>query len=170
MPRRSAGLLPYYVGPGGDLQVFIVHPGGPLHARREDGAWTVAKGEYEPGEDALAAARREFSEEVGRPVPEGTPIPLGEIRQAGGKLVTAWAIETLPGQLSFAGSNMFEMEWPPRSGRLASFPEVDRGEWMDEQRARRLLKPTQVPFLDRLLALLAAGAAADGESPARDRK
>ncbi len=166
MPRRSAGLLPFHVETS-ELLLFIVHPGGPLHVNRDEGGWTIAKGEYGPDEEALAAARREFVEEVGRPVPEGTPIPLGEIRQPGGKLVVAWGIEALPGSLSFGGSNLFEMEWPPRSGRRASFPEVDRGEWVSEELARRRLGKGQVAFVDRLLEHLAAGDApvSSGEAP-----
>lgn len=156
MPRRSAGLMPFHLGPGGDLQVFIVHPGGPLHAKRDEGGWTIAKGEYGPEEEAIAAARREFVEEVGRPVPEGPLLPLGEIRQPGGKLVIAWAVAAIPGALSFAASNLFEMEWPPHSGRRASFPEIDRGEWVSEETARRKLGKGQVIFLDRLGALLTA--------------
>jgi predicted NUDIX family NTP pyrophosphohydrolase len=153
-------LLPYHFEPG-ELQVFIVHPGGPLHAKRDEGGWTVAKGEYGPEEEALAAARREFTEEVGRSVPNGPLLPLGEIRQPGGKLVVAWAVETLPASLSFAGSNLFEMEWPPRSGRRAQFPEVDRGEWVSEELARYRLGKGQVTFVDRLLELI------DDESPVK---
>ncbi|HTX01268.1 MAG TPA: NUDIX domain-containing protein [Acidimicrobiales bacterium] len=154
MPRRSAGLLPYHLEPGSGLTVFIVHPGGPLHANKEDGGWTIAKGEYGPDEEPLAAARREFSEEVGRPPPDADPVPLGEIRQPGGKLVVAWGVEARPEALAFAGSNLFEMEWPPRSGRRARFPEVDRGEWVSEEVARRRLGKGQVAFLDRLLELV----------------
>lgn len=154
MPRRSAGLMPYAIDPGGGLEVFVVHPGGPYYSGRDEGAWSIAKGEYGDGEDALDAARREFAEEVGRPVPAGPLIPLGEIRQPGGKLVVAWAVEALPGALSFGGSNTFEMEWPPRSGRRQHFPEVDRAEWFAEGEARLRLGKNHVIFLDRLVEVL----------------
>lgn len=152
MPRTSAGLLVYRRRPSG-IQVLLVHPGGPLWARRDDGAWSIPKGEHGPEEDPLAAARREFREELGQDPPEGEPFPLGEVRQAGGKVVAAWALE---GDLDVSSvrSGTFEMEWPPRSGRVGRFPEVDRAGWFDPEEARRKLVPGQVPFLDRLLAAL----------------
>jgi len=165
VPRRSAGLLPFHLAPGGEIEVFIVHPGGPYYVGRDEASWSIAKGEYGGDEDPLAAARREFAEEVGRPAPDGPFLELGEIRQPGGKLVVAWAVDALPGALSFAGSNLFELEWPPRSGRRAQFPEVDRAEWCSEAEARRRLGKGQVAFVDRLLGLVAGaahpGAAAD---------
>lgn len=152
MPRTSAGLLVYRRGPSG-IQVLLVHPGGPLWARRDEGAWSIPKGEHGPEEDALAAARREFREELGQDPPDGEPLALGEVRQPGGKRVTAWALE---GDLDVGEvrGDTFEMEWPPRSGRIARFPEVDRAGWFDPEEARRKLLPGQVPFLDRLLAAL----------------
>jgi predicted NUDIX family NTP pyrophosphohydrolase len=148
MPKRSAGLLLYRRRPGG-VEVLLVHPGGPLWARRDDGAWSIPKGEHGPDEDPLAVVRREFREELGQDPPPGRPVPLGELRQPGGKRVSAWALE---GELDVAEvrSNTFEMEWPPRSGRVRRFPEVDRAGWFGLEEARRKLLPGQVGFLDRL--------------------
>jgi predicted NUDIX family NTP pyrophosphohydrolase len=149
VPKRSAGLLLYRRK--ASLEVLLVHPGGPFFARKDDGVWSVPKGEYEPDEDPLAAARREFAEELGTAPPDGEPIDLGEITQRAGKIVTAWALE---GDLDVAAvvSNTFEMEWPPRSGRTAEFPEVDRAEWFDLDAARVKILAAQQPFLDRLAA------------------
>ena len=123
--------------------MLLVHPGGPYWARKDDGAWSVPKGEYEPGEDPLEVARREFEEELGAAPPDGTPSPLGEIRQAGGKIVTAWAQE---GDLDVTDvrSNTFEMEWPPRSGRMQEFPD-DAAEWFTIEDARTKLNRGQLP-------------------------
>ncbi|MHB1571256.1 MAG: NUDIX domain-containing protein, partial [Solirubrobacteraceae bacterium] len=144
----SAGILLYRHGRSG-LEVLLVHPGGPLWARRDLGAWSVPKGEYEEGENPLAAARREFAEELGSPPPEGDPLDLGEVRLRSGKRVHAWA---LPGDLDvqLITSNAFEMEWPPRSGRRQAFPEVDRAGWFDADEARRKLNSAQAEFVDRL--------------------
>jgi predicted NUDIX family NTP pyrophosphohydrolase len=137
----------------GGVEVLLAHPGGPFWARRDEAAWTLPKGEIAPGEDPLAGARREFQEETGF---ESTPPfhLLGELRQKSGKRITAWAFEgdADPSQLV---SNRFEMEWPPRSGRLASFPEVDRVQWFDPEEARRKLIAGQAPFVDALEQLLA---------------
>ena len=162
MPRRSAGLLLYRRGAGG-VEVLLAHPGGPVWAKRDLGAWTVPKGEFEPGEEGIAVARREFEEETGHPPPDGPPIALGEIRQKGGKVVEAWAFE---GDLdpSAARSNTFPFEWPPRSGRWMTIPEIDRVEWFAPDEARRRIKDTQAPFVDRLLAALDAFAALDAEA------
>ncbi|HEY5319096.1 MAG TPA: NUDIX domain-containing protein [Solirubrobacteraceae bacterium] len=148
MARRSAGIA-LYRRPGTALEVLLVHPGGPLWARRDAGAWSLPKGEYEPDEDPEAAARREFAEEIGSPPPDGELIDLGEIRQRSGKLVRAWGI---PGDLdaSQVRSNTFAFEWPPRSGRVQDFPEVDRAEWFTLEQAREKINPAQVPLLDRL--------------------
>ncbi len=126
-----------------------MHPGGPFWARRDVGAWSVPKGEYEPDEDALAAARREFAEELGAAPPEGPVHDLGEVRQKSGKLVRVWG---LAGDLdvSQVTSNTFELEWPPRSGRKIEVPEVDRAEWFALPVAREKINPGQVPLLDRL--------------------
>jgi predicted NUDIX family NTP pyrophosphohydrolase len=130
-------------------EVLLVHPGGPFWARKDLGAWSIPKGELDEGEDPLAAALREFEEETGTPAPAGQAIGLGEIRQRGGKVVQAWALE---GDLDAGAirSSTFEMEWPPRSGRMQEFPEVDRAAWFDLDEARGRLLPAQVPFLDRL--------------------
>lgn len=153
--RRSAGIL-LHRRRAGAIEVFLVHPGGPFWKNRDAGAWSIPKGEYGEDEDALDAAKREFAEETGFPF-AGTPVPLEPVRQRSGKLVHAWAVE---GDCDAAAvrSNLFSMEWPPRSGRTAEFPEVDRAAWfaLDEARARIL--PAQAPLLDQLQALLGASA------------
>ncbi|MFD4343696.1 NUDIX domain-containing protein [Streptomyces coelicoflavus] len=147
--RRSAGLLLHRRGPGGELQVLLGHMGGPFYTRRDAGAWTVPKGEYDPAEPAWEAARREFEEELGLPPPEGGAVPLGEARQAGGKLVTVWAVEAdLDPAAVVPGT--FTMEWPPRSGRTGEFPELDRVAWFALDRAREVIVKAQTAFLDRL--------------------
>ncbi|MFI6335199.1 NUDIX domain-containing protein [Streptomyces sp. NPDC050535] len=147
--RRSAGLLLFRHTDHG-IEVLLGHMGGPFFARRDAGAWTVPKGEYEPGETAWDAARREFQEELGLPPPDGGALPLGEVRQTGGKIVTAWAIEAdLDPATVVPGT--FEMEWPPKSGRRQRFPELDRVEWLGPDRARELIVKAQAEFLDRLV-------------------
>jgi predicted NUDIX family NTP pyrophosphohydrolase len=151
--RRSAGLLLYRRDRDGGIEVLLAHPGGPFWATRDAGAWTVPKGEFKDDEEAWAVARREFEEETGHPAPDGDPIELGEIRQKGGKLVEAWALE---GALdpATAHSNTFPLEWPPRSGRWITVPEIDRVEWFTPDEARRRIKDTQIPFIERLLDAL----------------
>ncbi|MGY1792855.1 NUDIX domain-containing protein [Geodermatophilus sp. SYSU D00525] len=151
MPRRSAGVLLYRRAP--DVQVLLGHMGGPFWARKDDGAWSFPKGEYADGEDPLAVAHREFEEELGSPVPATTLVPLGELRTSG-KVLTVWAGE---GDLDAdaAVSNTFTVEWPPRSGRVQEFPEIDRAAWFGVDEARAKLVKGQVPYLDRLLDLLA---------------
>jgi predicted NUDIX family NTP pyrophosphohydrolase len=147
----SAGILLWRSRAGG-LEVLLGHPGGPYWAAKDAGHWTIPKGEAEPGEDLLAVARREFEEETGQALPVGEPaIPLGEIQQKSGKRVLGWGVQ---GDLDPDGavSNTFEMEWPPGSGELRSFPEIDRVAWFDLAEARVRLKAAQVPFLDRLEA------------------
>lgn len=146
--RTSAGIL-LWRSRGGRLEVLLGHPGGPYFSGKDADHWTVLKGEVDPGEDLLAVARREFEEETGSPPPEGPAIELGEIRQKSGKRVLAWAVE---GDLDTqsAVSNSFEMEWPPRSGRMREFPEIDRVEWFGLDDARDKIKAAQAPFLDRL--------------------
>ena len=131
-----------------ELEVFLVHPGGPLFANKDLEAWTIPKGEYLEGEHPLEAAKREFQEETGFPVSE-TFLYLGSIKQAGGKIVSAWAFEgdCNPARMI---SNHCEIEWPPRSGRLITIPEVDRGAWFSLDEARERIKSTQIPLLDRL--------------------
>ena len=152
MAKRSAGLLLYRLK-NGQPEVLLVHPGGPDWAKKDDGAWSIPKGEYTEGEEPLAAARREFEEETGI-CPEGEAIPLGTIRQPGGKLVTAFAME---GNLDAAAirSNTFSMEWPPRSGRMQTFPEVDRAGWFEKEEAERKILRGQLPILRALWERLA---------------
>jgi predicted NUDIX family NTP pyrophosphohydrolase len=147
-PRRSAGIL-LHRDAGGGIEVLLVHPGGPFWARRDAGVWSIPKGEYSDGEDPLDAARREFAEELGSRAPDGDPADLGEIRQKSGKVVRGWA---LAGDLDpvTIQSNTFTVEWPPRSGRMREFPEVDRAEWFGLERAREKINPAQAAFLDRL--------------------
>lgn len=148
-PKRSAGLLLHRRTADG-LEVLLGHMGGPYFARKDAGAWTVPKGEYEPDEPSWEAARREFQEELGLAPPDGEAVPLGEVRQANGKIVTAWAIEAdLDPATVVPGT--FRMEWPPRSGRLQEFPELDRVEWLPVERARSVIVKAQAEFLDRLL-------------------
>ncbi|MDT0393374.1 MULTISPECIES: NUDIX domain-containing protein [Streptomyces] len=145
---RSAGLLLFRHTAQG-IEVLLGHMGGPFFARRESGAWTVPKGEYDPAEPAWEAARREFREELGLAPPDGKAIALGEVRQAGGKTVTAWAVEAdLDPAAVVPGT--FTMEWPPRSGRTAEFPELDRVAWFPLDRAREVIVSAQSAFLDRL--------------------
>jgi predicted NUDIX family NTP pyrophosphohydrolase len=147
--RVSAGILLFRRTAAGEIEVLLGHPGGPFHAGRDLGDWSIPKGEVEEGEDLYAVARREFAEETGHPAPKGQPIPLGKIRQKGGKLVHAWAFE---GDLdpATAVSNTFSMPWPPGSGTLAAFPELDRVAWFAPAEARRRVKEAQIPFIDRL--------------------
>jgi len=133
----------------GQLEVFLVHPGGPYWAKKDLGAWSIPKGEYTEEEEAIEAAKREFEEETGFPV-NGELVELGEVRQSGGKIVTAWAFEG-DCYAEKLRSNTFMMEWPPRSGRQMEFPEVDRGGWYSIEAARELLNKGQHAFLDRLL-------------------
>jgi predicted NUDIX family NTP pyrophosphohydrolase len=150
VPAKSAGIL-LYRRAAGTIQVLLVHPGGPFWSRRDLGAWSIPKGEYSPDEEPEAAARREFAEELGLEL-VGTLASLGEIKQKAGKQVIGFAVE---GDLDVTAirSNNFEMEWPPRSGRMQSFPEIDRAEWFDLETARARVIPGQQPFLDRLEAL-----------------
>jgi predicted NUDIX family NTP pyrophosphohydrolase len=149
MPKRSAGLL-LYRWVGGEPEVLLVHPGGPYWAKKDDGAWSLPKGEYEPGEDPLEVAIREFREELGVEPPEvSSPAFLGEVRQPGGKLVRAWGMGG-DVDVSDVTSNTFSMEWPPRSGRTKEFPEVDRAGWFGLEDARRKLLRGQLGFIDRL--------------------
>lgn len=165
VPARSAGLLVYRSAarPGGStgLEVLLAHPGGPVWARRDDGWWSVPKGELGPGEDPLDAAEREYAEELGLAPPAGPRAPLGEIVQAGGKHVIAFAT---PGDVDPEAivPGTTEIVWPPRSGRTITIPEVDRVGWFDLEAARRKLLPGQLPFLDRLERLLQAGGPAAG--------
>ena len=152
MAKVSAGILLYRHQDDGSVDVLLVHPGGPFWKNKDAHSWSVPKGEYQPGEGAQEAAEREFAEELGCPVPAGRRLDLGEVRQSGAKRVQVWAI--LAQDFSPAGfvSNEFEIEWPPKSGTLRSFPEVDRAEWVPSEEARQRLVRGQVVFIDRLLA------------------
>ena len=136
--------------------MLLVHPGGPFWARRNEGAWSIPKGEIERGEKAIDVARREFFEELGAPPPAGDFQALGSIRQAGGKIVHAWALAG-DFDLDRFKSGTFDMEWPPRSGRMQEFPEVDRAAWFGLDDARRMLLPSQVPLLDRVADIALIG-------------
>jgi predicted NUDIX family NTP pyrophosphohydrolase len=150
--KRSAGLLLFRRG-GSGVEVLLGHMGGPFWARKDAGAWTVPKGEYEGGEAAWDAARREFREELGLPAPDGEPLPLGEVVQSGGKHVTVWAVEAdLDPAAVVPGT--FTMEWPRGSGRTAEFPELDRVAWFGLDAAREVVVRAQAQFLDRLAAAL----------------
>ncbi|MDL2398317.1 NUDIX domain-containing protein [Rhizobium mayense] len=151
--KKSAGIL-MYRRMENDVLVLLVHPGGPFWRNRDEGAWSIPKGEYLEDEPAETAARREFAEEMGH-IPEGTLQQLGELRQKGGKHVTGFALEGAFDTSSLR-SNLFEIEWPPGSGRLQAFPEVDRAEWFGLSDARRKIIDGQLPFLERLEALYLA--------------
>jgi predicted NUDIX family NTP pyrophosphohydrolase len=150
--KRSAGILLYRIADG-TPEVLLVHPGGPFFARKDAGVWSIPKGEYDEDEDPQASARREFEEETGTALPPGELIELGEVKQKGGKIVTAWAAE---GDLDAeaVSSNTFTMEWPPRSGSTAEFPEIDRAGWFEIETAREKLVAAQTEFLDRLVERL----------------
>lgn len=152
MPKvRSAGILLYRRRDA--VEVWIAHMGGPFWARKDEGAWTIPKGEPSPGEDPFETALREFAEELGVPAPSSDPLPLGDVKQSGGKVVTAWALE---GDLdaSAIASNLVEIAWPPRSGRTLLVPELDRAGWFSPDEARRLVVKAQAAFVDRLEELL----------------
>ncbi|MBE7173442.1 MAG: NUDIX domain-containing protein [Williamsia sp.] len=151
MPRKSAGILLYRLKTGVP-EVFLVHPGGPLHAKKDLGSWSIPKGEFEEGEEPLAAARREFKEETGAEI-GGDFTALSPIKQKSGKIVWAWAVKGDFDEKELV-CNLFTMEWPPRSGRYSSFPEVDRGEWFGVELARQKMIPAQAALVDELLQLL----------------
>jgi predicted NUDIX family NTP pyrophosphohydrolase len=147
--RRSAGILLHRERDGG-REVLLVHPGGPFWAKKDSGAWSIPKGEYEDGEDARACALREFREELGSQAPDGELVDLGDVKQRGGKVVTAWALEG-DADAEAISSNTFTLEWPPRSGRTQEFPEIDRAEWFGLDEARERILAAQAPLLDRLV-------------------
>lgn len=160
MVSLSAGVLLYRRSEGNGVEVLIAHMGGPFWARKDAGAWSIPKGEYQAGEDPKAAAFREFAEEMGSPPPPGTVIELGEVRQRSGKRVTVFAIEA-DFDATRVESNTFALEWPTGSGQFGVFPEIDRAEWLAATDAREKLVKGQVEFVERLLALLARPAPAD---------
>lgn len=147
MPKLSAGILLYRIE-NNQLEVFLVHPGGPFWAKKDEGAWSLPKGEYEPEEDALQAAKREFKEETGFEI-AGEFVELGSIKQPSGKVITAWAVQG-DCDASAVKSNTFEMEWPPRSGKKAEFPEADRAGWFAIKEARVKILKGQAGFLEEL--------------------
>ncbi len=150
--RRSAGILLYRMVDGGAearIEVLLGHMGGPFWARKDAGAWTIPKGEHEPDEDPFVAARREFEEETGVRLPASDSVDLGEVRQSGGKVVQAWAVEGDVDAATLA-SNTFELEWPPKSGQTVTLPELDRFEWFDLETARSKIIAAQAGLLDRL--------------------
>jgi predicted NUDIX family NTP pyrophosphohydrolase len=151
MTKRSAGILMYRWRKN-DPEFLLVHPGGPFWSKRDDGAWSIPKGLYEDGEDALAAAQREFREETGFTV-NGKLLELGSFRQPSGKTISAWAVEG-DCDLSLFRSNEFSMEWPPKSGRIAQFPEVDRAGWFPTPQALQKITRGQIPIVKTLLARL----------------
>ncbi|WP_323746024.1 NUDIX domain-containing protein [Catenulispora pinisilvae] len=151
--KQSAGILMYQVE-GGKLRVLLVHPGGPLFTKRDAGWWSIPKGEYTDDEDAVAAAVRELREETGAEIDASGLVELGSVRQKSGKVVTAWAAEA-DFDVTTLVSNLFELEWPPRSGVMREYPEVDRGEWFGPEAAREKINSAQAAFIDRLEALLA---------------
>lgn len=158
MTSRSAGILLYRRGrPGSVVEVWIAHMGGPFWARKENRAWSIPKGEYLPDEDPLAAAKREFAEEMGTPAPAADYVPLGSFRQPSGKVVTVFAAETdfAPERIV---SNTFDLEWPKGSGTVRSYPEIDGAEWTAAPAARARLVSGQLPILDALLQLVGSGA------------
>ncbi|HEX3873077.1 MAG TPA: NUDIX domain-containing protein [Solirubrobacteraceae bacterium] len=155
MPRRSAGIL-LYRSTHGRLEVLLVHPGGPFYSRKDLGTWGIPKGEYEPDEEPRACAIREFEEELGQSPPAGTMLELGEIRQRNGKIVTAWGLE---GDLDADAihSNTFTAQWPPGSGQMREFPEIDRAAWLTLGAAAEKIIETQQPLVDRLAEIVSAG-------------
>ncbi len=161
MPKLSAGVLLHRVR-GDVVEVLIGHPGGPFWARKDDGAWSIPKGEYEPGDDPWEAARREFAEELGAPLPPGEPIAFDPVKQPSGKVLTVFAVAA-DLDISAARSNTFTMEWPRGSGRMQEFPELDRVAWVPVALARRKLLKGHVVFLDRLMAQPALAGHSEGE-------
>jgi predicted NUDIX family NTP pyrophosphohydrolase len=161
MPKRSAGLLVYRLRDG-VVEVLIGHPGGPFWARKDDGAWSIPKGEYAEDEDPWAAAQREFSEEIGLAPPDGPRIDMAPLRQPGGKVVTAFAVR---GDLDVSDSvsNTFELEWPKGSGRVRQYPEIDRVGWFSVTQARTKLLKGQLPLLDLLMSNPAVAGSAEGD-------
>jgi predicted NUDIX family NTP pyrophosphohydrolase len=153
MAKRSAGILLYRTRPDDEPEVLLVHPGGPYWAKKDLGAWSIPKGEYEPGDDPRASALREFEEELGSPLAAGELVDLGTVTQPSGKVVTAWAAEGAV-DTGAVSSNLFTMEWPPKSGRMSEFPEIDRSEWFPISQARTKIVPAQAAFLDRLVERL----------------
>jgi len=167
MKKQSAGLLLYRTKNKNNVELLLVHPGGPFWAKKDQGAWSIPKGEFEEGEEPLAAAKREFAEELGIPAPAGEVSELGAAKQSSGKVVYAWAIEA-DIDTKQVKSNVFEMEWPPKSGKKQEFPEIDKARWLTVAVARQKLVKGQVPLLENLIATLGLDltALAAAEEPA----
>ncbi len=155
MPKKSAGILAYRFHQQ-ELQVLLVHPGGPFYAKKDAGVWSIPKGEYEENEDPLSVARKEFEEETGNTIGGNNLRALTPVTLKSGKVITAWAIETNFDNC-FIRSNHFEMEWPPKSGRMQSFPEVDKAEWTGIAAAKTRIHPGQLPLLQELTQLIGSG-------------
>jgi predicted NUDIX family NTP pyrophosphohydrolase len=151
MPKISAGLLMYRVRES-NLEVFLIHPGGPFWAKKDIGAWSIPKGLLDPGEDPLAAAQREFEEETGFKISAGPFVPLSPVKQKSGKVIQTWAVEgdCNPSEMK---SNLFPLEWPPRSGKKQEFPEADRAAWFGIDEAKERINPGQLPILNELQKL-----------------
>jgi predicted NUDIX family NTP pyrophosphohydrolase len=152
MPKTSAGLLPYR-NSGAQLEIFLIHPGGPFWTKKDDGAWSIPKGEFTPDEDPLTAAQREFREETSLTV-TGPFTPLTPVKQSGGKIIHAWAVEAAHLDPAAIRSNAFSLEWPPRSGKSRDFPEVDRAAWFSVSEARAKILKGQLALLDELQSKL----------------
>lgn len=152
MAKTSAGIIAYRFA-GNELQVLLVHPGGPFWKNKDEGAWSIPKGEYDAGEDPMLVAIREFEEETGNVIVSKKYCELTPVWMKSGKTVRAWAVEADFEEV-FISSNMFEMEWPPRSGKMQSFPEVDRAEWMNLQQAKTKINPAQLPLVLELHEIL----------------
>ena len=167
MPKLSAGIMLYREGNNG-LEVFLVHPGGPFWAKKDEGSWSIPKGEYEEGDDVWAAARREFREETGFDAPAGEPAELGQVKYSN-KALTAWS---LAGSVDArrVKSNMFTMEWPPKSGKMQTFPEIDRAEWFGIAEARTQILPAQVNLIEQLVTRLGVSEAAQNEPRPKSNK
>jgi predicted NUDIX family NTP pyrophosphohydrolase len=153
MPKRSAGLLIYRCNPEHEIEVLLVHPGGPFFTKKDAGVWSIPKGEYEAGEDALEVAKRELEEETGNTISKGNFVQLKPVTIKSGKQITAWAVET-DFETCFICSNNFEMEWPPKSKKMQSFPEVDKADWFSMKAAREKINQGQLPLLDELVEML----------------
>jgi predicted NUDIX family NTP pyrophosphohydrolase len=165
MAKHSAGIM-LYKQKGSAVEVLLGHPGGPFWARKDEHAWSVPKGLFEDGEAPIEAAKREFAEEIGQPVPEGKLRPLGEAKMSSGKVVHIWAVEA-DMDVSRITSNMATIEWPPKSGQTIEIPELDRADWFDLATAQRKLVKGQVVFIDRLAALLGADMPKYADKPAQ---
>lgn len=153
MAKKSAGLVVYYYDENNILKVLLVHPGGPFFIKKDNGIWSIPKGEYEEGEDALTVAQREFEEETGNVISSKTFVPLTSVKLKSGKLITAWAVNEYF-ETPFIKSNLFQMEWPPHSGKLQSFPETDNAAYFKVEEAKVKMYESQHPFVDKLVEVL----------------